>query len=268
MSRFLEDMAVLSRRRLEEAKSALSSEALGEILESAPAPKALGGFGQSFDVIAELKPRSPAEGRFESRDPVAMARAYEAGGAAMLSVLTEPHAFGGSLDDLSLISAVSGVPVMAKDFLVDPYQVGQARAAGADGALIIVRMLEDETMAAMIETASSLGMFCLVEAFDADDLGRINDFDLPDSGVLVGVNCRDLITLEVRPERHRELARMLPEGIVTVAESGIESARDAERVAAAGYGSVLVGSALMRSDEPDGLVRSLRGAGRASRVGS
>lgn len=268
MSRFLEDMSARSWRRLEEAKGAVPSEALGETLESAPAPRPLGAFGRSFDVIAELKPRSPSEGSFESRDPVSTARAYEAGGAALLSVLTEPHAFGGSLDDLRAISAAAGVPVMAKDFLVDPYQVGQARAAGADGVLIIVRMLDDRTMAAMIETASSLGMFCLVEAFDADDLTRINDFDLPGSGVLVGVNCRDLVTLEVRPERHRELAPMLPEGIATVAESGIETVGDAERVAAAGYGSVLVGSALMRSDEPEGFVRSLRGAGRSSRVGS
>jgi indole-3-glycerol phosphate synthase len=267
MSRFLEDMALGSHRRLDEAKTALPPEGLEERLASGPKPRTLSGFGRSFDVIAELKPRSPSEGSFEIRDPVATARAYEAGGAAMLSVLTEPDAFGGSLDELTLISAAAAVPVMAKDFLVDPYQVGQARLAGADGVLIIVRMLESRVVAAMLETASRLGMFCLMEAFDVDDMTRISDFDLP-GGVLVGVNCRDLVTLEVRPERHRELASLLPEGVATVAESGIESETDVERVTAAGYGSVLVGSALMRSAEPDVLVRSLIDAGRTSRVGS
>ncbi len=268
MSRFLEDMALRSRRRLDEAKAELPPEGLEELLASAPKPRALGEFGRSFDVIAEVKPRSPSEGSFETRDPVATARAYQTGGAAMLSVLTEPDAFGGSLDELSRISAAAGVPVMAKDFLVDPYQVGQARLAGADGVLLIVRMLESRVVAAMLETASRLGMFCLVEAFDVDDMTRIGDFDLPGAEVLVGVNCRDLVTLEVRSERHRELASTLPEGMVTVAESGIESAADVERVTAAGYGSVLVGSALMRSAEPDVLVRSLIDAGRTSRVGS
>lgn len=265
MSQFLEEMGARSRLRLEEAKHVLPAVALEEILEMAPAPRSLNGFGEPFDVIAEVKPRSPSEGLFPSRDPVATASAYRDGGAGMLSVLTEPSEFGGSLDQLSLIGAGSSIPVMAKDFLIDPYQVGQARIAGADGVLLIMRMLDDEAIVGMIETAAGMGMFCLVEAFDGADLERIGGLPLPESGILIGVNCRDLATLEVRPERHLELASHLPDGSIAVAESGIETPDDVERVAGAGYRSVLVGSALMRAEEPGDVVRSLLGAGRATR---
>jgi indole-3-glycerol phosphate synthase len=267
MSRFLEEMASRSIARLEDARGRVPAAALEESLGSASSPRPLGRFGLDFDVIAEVKPRSPSEGRFPRRDPVATASAYESGGAAMLSVLTEPSEFGGSLTALSRVSASSGIPVMAKDFLVDIYQVLQARVAGADGVLVIVRMLDDETMASILATAARLGMFCLLEAFDAADLSRIGELGATRPRVLAGVNCRDLVTLEVKPGRHLELAGLLPEGLVAVAESGIETGDDVERAAAAGYVAVLVGSALMRSDDPGALLGSLRAAGRASRVG-
>ncbi len=259
-------MASRSRARVDEARRRFPEQALEEALSSLQAPRRLGDFGDTFDLIAEVKPRSPSEGAFPVRDPATAAAEYEAGGARMISVLTEPSEFGGSLDHLEPVRARTTVPVMAKDFLVDSYQVGQARLAGADGVLLIVRLLDDDTLSSMMRRASALGMFSLVEAFDADDLGRIELIARGTDQVLAGVNCRDLDTLEVRPERHRELAGQMPTGLVTVAESAISAPEDAERVAGVGYRGALVGSALMRSGTPGPLVSSLLLAGRAVRA--
>jgi indole-3-glycerol phosphate synthase len=222
----------------------------------------LGGFGATFDLIAEVKPRSPSEGAFPQRSPGTGAEAYERGGAAMISVLTEPSEFGGSLDLLRTVSAAVSVPVMAKDFIVDPYQVYQAHQSGADGILVIARILDDAPAAVILDAVAELGMFALLEAFDGVDLARIPALAAGRPEVLVGVNCRDLDTLDIVPERHEELAGQLPPGKVAVAESAIGVPADVERVASLGYGAALVGSALMRSGDATGLVRSMVDAGR------
>jgi indole-3-glycerol phosphate synthase len=160
---------------------------------------------------------------------------------------------------------------MRKDFLVDPYQVLEARVAGAGGVLLIMRMLSRETLGALIECARSQGLFVLLEAFDARDLERMHEVVAADTGrstLLAGVNCRDLATLEVVPERLLELAPLLPGGVPPVAESGVAAAEDARRLAAAGYRLLLVGSALMRDQDPAGLARALIDAGRAARRSS
>jgi indole-3-glycerol phosphate synthase len=229
---------------------------------SGPPPRALGSFGETFDLIAEVKPRSPSEGAFPDLDPVMVADSYQSGGAAMVSVLTEPTSFGGSLDILRRVSAAADIPVMAKDFLVDIYQVYEARQAGADGVLVIARILSEETLAAMIEAAAESGMFALLEAFDHDDLRLISEVAAGRDNVLVGVNCRDLDTLDIVPERHEQLAGQLPPGNVAVAESAMVGPEDVERVAGLGYGSALVGSALMRCEDASLLVRSMVDAGR------
>jgi indole-3-glycerol phosphate synthase len=186
-------------------------------------------------------------------------------------VLTEPARFDGSLTHLTEAAralAPHQVPAMRKDFLVDPYQVLEARAAGAGGVLLILRMLSPETLGALIECARSHELFVLLEAFDAHDLERMREVIAADAGrsaLLAGVNCRDLATLEVVPERLLELAPLLPVGVPHVAESGVESAADARRLAAAGYGLILVGSALMRDQDPAALARALLEAGRTVR---
>jgi indole-3-glycerol phosphate synthase len=180
----------------------------------------------------------------------------------MLSVLTEPSSFGGSLEVLRRVSASTDIPVMAKDFLVDSYQVYEAREAGADGVLVIARILPDEMLQAMIEVVGELGMFALLEAFDEDDLIRLRRAADGSTDVLIGVNCRDLDTLEIVPGRHQELAGLLPDGNVSVAESAMRSEEDIERIASLGYKAALVGSALMRSETATDLVRSMVAAGR------
>jgi len=157
---------------------------------------------------------------------------------------------------------------MRKDFLVDPYQVLEARAAGAGGVLLILRMLSPGTLAALIECARTHGLFVLLEAFDAHDLERMCELVTADAGrstLLAGLNCRDLTTLGVVPERLLELAPLLPHGVPHVAESGVTKAADARRLAAAGYGLILVGSALMRDADPAPLARELLDAGRDAR---
>lgn len=262
MSAFLETMADRSRERADEAARHLPMAGLREAALSGPRPRPLGDFGSTFDVIAEIKPRSPSEGSFPAHDPVTIADDYQRGGAAMLSVLTEPSTFGGSLDNLRQVAAGSEVPVMAKDFLVDPFQVFEARLAGADGVLVIARILSDQVLADIIGSATELGMFTLAEAFDGDDLGRLASALEGLDNMLIGVNCRDLDSLDIVPERHQELAEHLPAGVVAVAESAIRRPDDVERVAGFGYRAVLVGSALMKHDDPSRLVHRMVEAGR------
>jgi indole-3-glycerol phosphate synthase len=189
-------------------------------------------------------------------------------------VLTEPSRFDGSLSHLTEAAralAPLRVPAMRKDFLTDPYQVLEARAAGAGGVLLIVRMLSAAALTALIDCARAHGLFVLLEAFDETDLVRMQeaiDADAGRSTLLAGVNCRDLTTLEVMPERLLELLPLVPRGVPRVAESGVAGAADAERLSAAGYGLILVGSVLMRGEDPSALARMLLHAGRAARGAS
>lgn len=230
----------------------------------------------SFDVIAEIKQRSPAEGKlgtghhisngssYLSPDLIARAQDYAAGGAAAISVLTEPSRFDGELSHLEeVVAAVPGTPVMRKDFLVEPVQVLEARKAGASGVLLITTMLTDAKLGEMLDCAFQHGMFVLLESFDEGDLRRSARF-LDRSGQLfIGVNTRNLRTLEVDGERLQDLAAALPDAIC-VAESGLRAAADAARVAGWGYSMALVGTALMRSDDPARLIAAMREAGAAA----
>jgi indole-3-glycerol phosphate synthase len=199
--------------------------------------------------------------------------AYAEAGAAAVSVLTEPSRFDGSMRHLEQAARALGarvpvVPAMRKDFLVSPYQVLEARAAGAGGVLVILRMLPRADLEALVDEALAQGLFVLLEAFDAEDLelaaelvaARAVHRDL----LLVGVNCRDLVTLEVVPGRLEALAPRLPRDVARVAESGVATAADAARVAAAGYDLALVGSALMTGDDPRTLAAAMLEAARAA----
>lgn len=223
-----------------------------------------------FDLVAEIKRRSPAEGALQAdADVAARAAAYAAAGAAAVSVLTEPTRFGGSLDDLAAagrVLAPLGVPAMRKDFLVDPRQLLEARAAGAGGVLLIVAMLGDAALGEMLAVAREQGLFVLLEAFDEPDLERAAGLAAggadPAAPVLVGVNSRDLRTLAVDPERLARLAPHLPAGIAAVAESGLQTPADAAAAAALGYRLALVGTALMRAADPARLAADMLAAGR------
>ena len=262
MSDFLQEMATLSAER------AASVAVTSTDLDKPVVPLQL----DRFDVIAEIKDRSPAEGELAAADydRAEQARRYQAGGAAAISVLTEPSRFLGKLQHIEeIVAAVPDSPVMRKDFLVEPEQVLEARAAGASGVLLIVTMLSDSKLRSMLDCAQEHGLFVLLESFDEDDLSRLansmntDDLDQAERGqLLFGVNTRNLRTLAVDPDRLKNLASSLPDGRC-VAESGLNTSADAERVAALGYSVALVGSALMRSEDPTALVAGMRKDGAA-----
>ena len=264
MSDFLQTMARASAERAGRVVQPSSAD-----LDKPRIPLIL----NSFDLIAEIKDRSPAEGDLATAnsDRAARARQYVAGGAAAISVLTEPDKFSGSLQHLEeVVAAVPQTPVMRKDFLVEPIQVLEARKSGASGVLLIVTMLSDAKLRVMLDCAVEHGMFVLLESFDTEDLVRTaqlldNSADqarVMQGQFLYGVNTRDLRTLHVDPDRLARLAPLLPAGRC-VAESGLHNADDATRVAGLGYQLALVGTALMRSDDPARLVGAMRAAGRA-----
>ena len=273
MSDFLQQMAASSHERLQTAKRKVSEAALLQQALAMPPTPALVPNAARFDLIAELKLRSPAVGQLKSSDEDVEARvtAYAKAGAAAVSVLTEPSRFDGSMEHLEAAAksiAPLRVPAMRKDFLVDPYQVIEARVAGAGGVLVILRMLSREGIETLLSCARDLGMFVLLEAFDGADLEAMHDIVGPRAAsavatpVLAGLNCRDLTTLQIVPKRLIELAQQLPTNVPRVAESGVVSPDDAARVAAAGYEYALVGSALMQGGDPHALAAALLRAGR------
>ena len=297
MTGFLDDMARSSAARVAEAIRHESVDALERRARRAAPSAPLRLSASGFDVIAELKLRSPAAGQLsrESEDWLGRVAAYARGGAAAVSVLTEPSRFDGSLDHLRRAAAVLaplGVPAMRKDFLVDPYQVLEARAAGAGGVLVILRMLTRPRIDQLLDVAAEHGMFVLLEAFDAEDLAMARDLktaravrhagsaeggsefanggELANGGefanggemILMGVNCRDLQTLKVVQERFAALAPLLPEGWPAVAESGVASSLDARRMQQLGYRLALIGTALMESGDPSQLLRHIFDATR------
>jgi len=209
-------------------------------------------------VIAEVKRASPSKGHLATiPDPAALARAYADGGASAISVLTEARRFGGSLADLAAVRAAVDSPLLRKDFVVTEYQLWEGRAAGADLALLIVAALGDAELARFLHLAGELGLTCLVETHTADEVRRAADA----GAELIGVNNRNLKTLDVDLARFEELVVLIPDGAVTVAESGILTLADAERMAAAGADAVLVGEALVRDGDPRAAVAAMRAVG-------
>lgn len=206
-------------------------------------------------VIAEVKRSSPSRGALAPiTDPAALAEAYEAGGASAVSVLTEGRRFGGSLEDLDAVRSAVSVPVLRKDFVVDPYQVLEARAHGADLVLLMVVSLSDGVLQDLLGLTHELGMSALVEVHDDDELGRA----VAAGARVVGVNARDLRTLEVDPATVLRLLPQVPPPLVRVAESGVRGPDDVARYAAAGADAVLVGEALVTGPDPREAVAAMR----------
>ena len=209
-------------------------------------------------VIAEVKRSSPSAGALASiTDPAALASDYERGGAHCISVLTEQRRFNGSLDDLVAVRAAVDVPVLRKDFIVSPYQIWEARAYGADVVLLIVAALEQNALVALLERTESLGMAALVEVHDEEEAHRAVDA----GARIIGVNARDLKTLDVNRETFTRIAPLLPDSVVKIAESGVRGPHDLLAYAAAGADAVLVGENLVKQHDPRQAVADLVAAG-------
>jgi anthranilate phosphoribosyltransferase len=273
LSDLLSRMAATSAERVATARGIEPLEVLRDRALVSSAPPLL-GLGGTFDLFAEIKRRAPSAGRLRDSttgDVASLAAGYARAGVAAISVLTEPSEFGGTLADLTAAAeAAPAVPVMRKDFLVDPYQVYEARAAGASGILLILRILDRATLDSCIQAAAECGLFVLLEAFDEADLQRAGPAAelcrRRGVTVLVGLNCRDLATLDVDFARFSRLADRFPPGVPRVAESGLLGPEQAAEVAALGYDAALVGTSLMRSDDPESATRDMLAAGRSAGV--
>lgn len=260
-----------SLARLRAARAREPEQVLWNRVSDLPPPPQLKLSPEGFDLIAECKLRSPSAGDLSAHTQDFEARIvdYARGGAAAVSVLTEPDRFGGDLAHLERAAALLaplGVPAMRKDFLVDPYQVLEARAAGAAGVLVIIRMLDTSHITALLDCAAMLRMFVLLEAFDAADLAATKELlgsrGKREETILAGLNCRDLDRLSVDLDRLAQLADKLPEDRIQVAESGVSSLDDVRHIVDLGYDMALVGTALMGSAEPRQLVGAMLAAGR------
>ena len=209
-------------------------------------------------VIAEVKRSSPSKGALAAiADPAALARAYEAGGAAVISVLTEQRRFGGTLEDLGAVRAAVDIPVLRKDFVVTSYQLWEARAYGADLVLLIVAALDQNALVSLVERAVSLGLTPLVECHTAEEVDRAVDA----GAQVIGVNARDLRTLRVDRAIFTQLAPRIPDSVVKIAESGVRGPHDVLDYARVGADAVLVGESLVTGGDPRGAVADLVAAG-------
>ena len=243
-----------SRRRRESSaaleRRAMAAKPCGDRFEAALA-------APGTPVIAECKRRSPSHGVLVAQyDPCAIARAYERGGAAAISVLTEPAFFDGSLEHLSAVRVAVSLPLLRKDFIVDEYQLLEARAAGADAILLIVAALDGNTLVRLQTRAWELGLAALVEVHDEDELKRALDC----GARIVGVNNRNLRTLDVDVEASDRLAALMPRGPITVSESGLRSRAEVDRLKALGYRAFLIGERFMTDADPARAVAELVGA--------
>jgi indole-3-glycerol phosphate synthase len=256
----LADIVAGVREDVEFRQSLVPLDAVKELARAArPARDALAALrAPGVGVIAEVKRRSPSAGTLaQIADPAALAAQYQAGGARMISVLTEERRFGGSLDDLDAVRAVVQVPVLRKDFVVCSYQVHEARAHGADVVLLIVAALEQNALVGLRERIESLGMTALVEVHTEEEASRALDA----GARVIGVNARNLATLEVDRSAFERIAPGLPSEVVKVAESGVRGPLDLIEYAAAGADAVLVGESLVTGPDPRQAVADLVTAG-------
>jgi indole-3-glycerol phosphate synthase len=248
------------RADLAERQSRVSLEQLKDQARKAASPlDALAALkADGVSVIAEVKRASPSRGAMaDIDDPAALAGDYEAGGARVISVLTEQRRFGGSLDDLASVRRAVQIPVLRKDFVISSYQLWEARAYGADLVLLIVAALEQAALVSLVERALSIGLLPLVEVHADEELGRAVDA----GATVIGVNARNLATLEMDRSLFARLAPRIPDGVVKIAESGVRGPHDLLAYAACGADAVLVGESLVTEKDPRAAVADLVTAG-------
>lgn len=266
MPSYLDDLLEHARERVEAARRERPDD---ELRGAAAATRRPAGFREALArpgvaVIAEVKRASPSKGPLAPElDAAAQAEWYRSGGAHAISVLTEPSRFQGSLEDLARVAAL-GTPTLRKDFLVDPYQVWEARLAGASAVLLIVAALSDEQLVELARAAADAELDTLVEVHDEGELERA----IAIGPAVVGVNARDLRTFEIDRAAFARLRPRIPEGVVAVAESGIRGPDDVRAAAAQGADAVLVGESVVTSDDPAAAVADLVAAGRPAEVTS
>ncbi|MFL4472596.1 indole-3-glycerol phosphate synthase TrpC [Paeniglutamicibacter sp. MACA_103] len=256
-----------------DARRSIIDQAQIEAAAAAAAPAldayaALGGHpdaGQrdnTMHVISEVKRKSPSKGALaDIGEPAELAAAYEAGGASVISVLTEERRFGGSLADFDAVRAAVKIPLLRKDFTVDPYQIHEARAHGADLVLLIVAALDDAQLREFLDLTHALGMNALVETHTEEEIARAVAL----GSRIIGVNVRNLKTLEVDRGNFARLAELIPSGVVIVAESGVRDVADVEQYAGHGADAILVGEALVKDNDPRAAIERFIAAGTAAK---
>jgi indole-3-glycerol phosphate synthase len=248
---------IVEARRAREPEGAIARRAEAKQPRGALFEARLSRLG-AVNIIAECKRRSPSKGVLAaSYDPVRIARAYDQGGAAAISVLTEPTFFDGSLAHLASVRDAVDTPLLRKDFIVDEYQLFEARAAGADAVLLIVAALDQATLERLQQRAWDLGLATLVEVHDDEELSRA----VASGARVIGVNNRNLRTLQVDVAASDRLAAAMPREVTSVSESGLQSRADLERLAAAGYHAFLIGERFMTDPDPAAALRALMGGG-------
>lgn len=258
----LERIVNAKRAELEMEKGQLPLRRAVEMASAAPPPRDFVAAVRrpgAVNVIAEIKRASPSRGPIrESADPGAIARSYEAAGAAAISVLTDAKFFLGAPEHLATVRGAVAVPLLRKDFIFDEYQVYRSRALGADSILLIARIVDTRTLRTLIGVTRSLHMEALVEVHTVEEIDRAMEC----GAAVIGVNNRNLSDLTVSLERSLALADRLPSEVTRVSESGIETTDDIARLRAAGFHAVLIGEALMKSPDPEAALRALTGAPR------
>ena len=256
---FLEKVAAIKREEISRRKTPSLLEELEKKAERLARPRnferaILGNVSPA--LVAEVKKASPSAGVIrEQADIGRMAIEYEKAGAAAVSVLTESHFFHGGLKDLAMVKERVGIPLLQKDFIIDPFQIYEGRTAGADAVLLIAALLSRNELEDFVRLARRLGLFPLVEVHGEEDLEKIPGLDLP----FLGINNRNLKTLEVNLETTERLIKRVPAGVRVISESGIKDRRDVERLEKAGVKGILVGEVLMRAPDPASKIKELMG---------
>ncbi|MEY3093923.1 MAG: indole-3-glycerol phosphate synthase TrpC [Actinobacteria bacterium] len=248
--------SIIAGVREDEARRRKSPQEIAEMISRAPAVRdAISSLRtNSFSIIAEVKRSSPSKGAISAiQDPVALARTYEAAGARAISVLTEERRFHGSLGDFQSVRTAINLPMLRKDFMVSEYLIRESRAYGADIVLLIVAALDDRELKDLSDCAQGLGMQTLVEVHDEEEVERALKLD----ATMIGVNARNLKTLEVDLTAFDRLLPLIPDSVLKVAESGIATQQDSRRARSAGASAILVGEALVRSESPANAIREL-----------
>lgn len=254
----LDEIIAWKREEVAERRQRVSLESLRQAAELAPPCRDFAGALRrpGITLIAEFKRRSPSRGDIlPGGDPAEMAQIYGDAGAGALSVLTDARYFGGSMDDLARARQAVLLPCLRKEFVIDPYQVYEARAGGADAVLLIVRVLEDETLRELLEIARELGMAALVETHSAGEVRRAVEA----GAEIIGINNRDLDTLSMDLETTTRLRPLVPGHVLLVSESGIRTREDVQRLEDGGVDAVLVGESLLVSGDPGRKIRELLG---------